>query len=95
MFVKNPKDLKGELFKTRLLKGERGLGFTIIGGDNPDEEFLQIKNVVRNGPAFLDGKLQTGKEVAENQTNEPRHDKTNKMAVRPAKTQISLGIRPV
>ena len=27
--------------------------------------------------------------------NEPRHDKTNKMSVRPAKTQISLGIRPV
>ena len=26
---------------------------------------------------------------------EPRHDKTNKMAVRPAKTRISLGIRPV
>ena len=26
---------------------------------------------------------------------EPRHDKTNKAAVRPAKTQISLGIRPV
>ena len=26
---------------------------------------------------------------------EPRHDKTNKMAVRPAKTWISLGIRPV
>ena len=26
--------------------------------------------------------------------NEPRHDKTNKMSVRPAKTQISLGIRP-
>ena len=24
---------------------------------------------------------------------EPRHDKTNKMAMRPAKTQISLGIR--
>ena len=23
----------------------------------------------------------------------PRHDKTNKMAVRPAKTQTSLGIR--
>ena len=28
-------------------------------------------------------------------TLEPRHDKTNKMSVRPAKTQISLGIRPV
>ena len=26
---------------------------------------------------------------------EPRHDKTNKMTVRPAKTQISLGIRTV
>ena len=26
---------------------------------------------------------------------EPRHDKTNKMSVCPAKTQISLGIRPV
>ena len=26
---------------------------------------------------------------------EPHHDKTNKMTVRPAKTQISLGIRPV
>ena len=28
-------------------------------------------------------------------TFEPRHDKTNKMTVRPAKTQISLGICPV
>ena len=28
-------------------------------------------------------------------SNEPRHDKTHKMAVRPAKTQISLDIRPV
>ena len=27
--------------------------------------------------------------------SEPRHDKTNKMSVRPAKTQINLGIRPV
>ena len=28
-------------------------------------------------------------------TNESQHNKTNKMSVRPAKTQISLGIRPV
>ena len=28
-------------------------------------------------------------------TFEPRHDQTNKVTVRPAKTQISLGIRPV
>ena len=26
---------------------------------------------------------------------EPSHEKTNKMTVRPAKTQISLGIHPV
>ena len=26
---------------------------------------------------------------------EPQHDKTNKVTVRPAKTQISLGIHPV
>ena len=26
---------------------------------------------------------------------EPRHDKTNKMSVHPAKTQVSQGIRPV
>ena len=30
-----------------------------------------------------------------NKINEPWHDKTNKISVRPAKTQISLGIRPV
>ena len=30
-----------------------------------------------------------------NKFNEPRHDKTNKLTVCPAKTQISLGIRPV
>ena len=29
------------------------------------------------------------------QSFEPPHDKTNKMTVHPAKTQISLGIRPV
>ena len=31
----------------------------------------------------------------ERRYGEPRHDKTNKMTVRPAKTQISLGIRPI
>ena len=33
--------------------------------------------------------------IADQSLFEPRHDKTNKMSVRPAKTQISLGIRPV
>ena len=35
------------------------------------------------------------KRFADLKVTEPRHDKTNKMAVRPAKRQISLGIRPV
>ena len=30
-----------------------------------------------------------------NTVNEPQHDKTNKVSVRPAKTQISLGVCPV
>lgn len=46
--------------KTTLVKSVRGFGFTIIGGDHADEEFLQIKNVVPNGPAYLNGKLKTG-----------------------------------
>ena len=33
--------------------------------------------------------------ITQGYRNEPPHDKTNKMAVPPAKTQISLGIRPV
>ena len=33
--------------------------------------------------------------VPRNKTFKPRHDKTNKVSVRPAKTQISQGIRPV
>lgn len=42
------------------MKSSRGLGFTIVGGGE-GEEFLQIKDVVPNGPAWCDGKLQTGK----------------------------------
>ena len=38
----------------------QGLGFTIVGGDDNVEEFLQIKSVVPNGPAWLDGNLKTG-----------------------------------
>lgn len=37
-----------------------GFGFTIIGGDEPDE-FLQVKSVIPDGPAAADGKMATGK----------------------------------
>ena len=39
----------------------QGLGFTIVGGDDNVEEFLQIKSVVPHGPAWMDGNLKTGK----------------------------------
>lgn len=52
--------MQGERITTTLLKSSRGLGITIIGGDDNIEEFLQIKSVVPNGPAWLDGKLLTG-----------------------------------
>ncbi|KAL5287456.1 MAGI3 family protein [Megaselia abdita] len=59
-FTRNPSEMQGERITTTLLKSSRGLGITIIGGDDNIEEFLQIKSVVPNGPAWLDGKLQTG-----------------------------------
>lgn len=63
-FTKNPSDLLGERIQTNLVKSQRGLGFTIVGGDCSDdeniEEFLQIKSIVPNSPASSDGKLRTG-----------------------------------
>lgn len=59
-FTRNPEELCGERFTTSLIKSSRGLGFTIVGGDDNVEEFLQIKSIVPNGPAWLDGKLQMG-----------------------------------
>lgn len=59
-FTRNPAELCGDRLTTTLLKSSRGLGFTIVGGDDNVDEFLQIKSIVPNGPAWLDGKLQTG-----------------------------------
>lgn len=46
--------------RTTLVKSVRGLGFTIVGANHRDTQFLQIKNVVENGPAYQSGKLKTG-----------------------------------
>ena len=59
-FTKNPEELSGETLITSLTKSQRGFGFTIVGGDERDEEFLQIKNVVPHGPADQDSVLRTG-----------------------------------
>lgn len=58
-FTRNPSELKGAFINTKLKKSRRGFGFTVVGGDEPDE-FLQIKSLVLDGPAALDGKMETG-----------------------------------
>ncbi|CAG0922366.1 unnamed protein product [Notodromas monacha] len=59
-FTRDPNQLMGNIIHSSLLKGPRGLGFTIVGGDDHEEEFLQIKSVVHYGPAWEDGRLETG-----------------------------------
>lgn len=58
-FTADPSQLKGELYHTALKKSSQGFGFTIIGGDRTDE-FLQVKNVLSDGPAAHDGKMSSG-----------------------------------
>ncbi|XP_075165873.1 membrane associated guanylate kinase, WW and PDZ domain containing protein magi isoform X2 [Haematobia irritans] len=60
-FTRNPAEMQGERITATLLKSARGLGITIVGGDGDGlEEFLQIKSIVPNGPAWVDGRLQMG-----------------------------------
>ncbi|KAJ8784729.1 hypothetical protein J1605_008080 [Eschrichtius robustus] len=58
-FTRDPSQLKGILVRASLKKSTMGFGFTIIGGDRPDE-FLQVKNVLKDGPAAQDGKIAPG-----------------------------------
>eukprot|EP00057_Strongylocentrotus_purpuratus_P000638 XP_001180066.2 PREDICTED: membrane-associated guanylate kinase, WW and PDZ domain-containing protein 1 isoform X2 [Strongylocentrotus purpuratus] len=58
-FTNDPNKLIGPRYTTHLFKGVQGFGFTIIGGDDPNE-FLQIRNILPTGPAHEDGILQTG-----------------------------------
>ncbi|XP_044303369.1 membrane-associated guanylate kinase, WW and PDZ domain-containing protein 3 isoform X4 [Varanus komodoensis] len=59
LFTRDPSQLIGALIRTSLKKSTMGFGFTIIGGDRPDE-FLQVKNVLKDGPAAQDGKIAPG-----------------------------------
>ncbi|XP_077465572.1 membrane-associated guanylate kinase, WW and PDZ domain-containing protein 3a isoform X4 [Stigmatopora argus] len=58
-FTRDPSQLQGTIYQTALRKSPQGFGFTIIGGDRPDE-FLQVKNVLTDGPAALDKKIASG-----------------------------------
>lgn len=62
LFTRDPTQLKGTFLSTALQKSNMGFGFTIIGGDEPDE-FLQVKSVIPDGPAAQDGKMDTGNYV--------------------------------
>ncbi|MCI4388702.1 hypothetical protein PGIGA_G00089110 [Pangasianodon gigas] len=59
LFTRDPTQLKGRFLSMTLQKSTMGFGFTIIGGDEPDE-FLQVKSVIPDGPAAQDGKMATG-----------------------------------
>ncbi|KAM9268467.1 membrane-associated guanylate kinase, WW and PDZ domain-containing protein 3 isoform 1-T1 [Morus bassanus] len=59
VFTRDPSQLTGALIQTSLKKSTMGFGFTIIGGDRPDE-FLQVKNVLKDGPAAQDGRIAPG-----------------------------------
>uniref|UniRef100_A0A096LRU5 Membrane-associated guanylate kinase, WW and PDZ domain-containing protein 2 n=1 Tax=Poecilia formosa TaxID=48698 RepID=A0A096LRU5_POEFO len=62
LFTRDPTQLKGTFLSTALQKSNMGFGFTIIGGDEPDE-FLQVKSVIPDGPAAQDGKMDTAGDV--------------------------------
>ncbi|KAJ8258267.1 hypothetical protein COCON_G00172790 [Conger conger] len=63
-FTRDPSQLKGVLVRPTLRKSSHGFGFTIIGGDRSDE-FLQVKNVLREGPASHDHKMVAGDVIVE------------------------------
>jgi hypothetical protein len=56
----SPAHLSGELISCALQKSQNGFGFTIIGGNEKGEHFLQIKDILPDGPAARDGKLRRG-----------------------------------
>nr|XP_039270672.1 membrane-associated guanylate kinase, WW and PDZ domain-containing protein 2-like [Styela clava] len=58
-FTSDPSKLEGDLYNVPIEKGSQGFGFTIVGGDEP-EEYLQIKSVVPGGPADRTGNIQQG-----------------------------------
>ncbi|XP_076824351.1 membrane-associated guanylate kinase, WW and PDZ domain-containing protein 3-like isoform X2 [Clavelina lepadiformis] len=58
-FTNDPNELNGVSHHVPIEKSSRGFGFTIVGGDDP-EEFLQIKSVVPDGPAARTGNIEQG-----------------------------------
>ncbi|EYC18533.1 hypothetical protein Y032_0027g1572 [Ancylostoma ceylanicum] len=61
-FTRDPSQLRGEMVTTTIIKGTKGLGFTLIGNDasSKGDEFIQVKSVLPGGPAAEDGVLRAG-----------------------------------
>ena len=59
------------------------------------EDSDNMDNNPNVGKAEFRRSLSANAGMRNRKVNEPRHDKTNKVNVRPAETQISLGIHPV
>lgn len=59
-FSHNASRLPGELIAVDLVKGIRGFGFSLVGSDQPDDSYLQVKSILRSGPADVDGRLSRG-----------------------------------
>lgn len=72
LFTRDPTQLKGSFLSTSLQKSNMGFGFTIIGGDEPDE-FLQVKSVIPDGPAAADAKMVTGTTLNSRRNKSVRH----------------------
>ncbi|CAO4373991.1 unnamed protein product [Caenorhabditis nigoni] len=62
LFTTDPARLGGELISTKIVKGAKGLGFTLIGNDasSRGDEFIQVKSVLTGGPAAANGVLRSG-----------------------------------
>lgn len=86
LFTRDPTQLKGSFLSTSLQKSNMGFGFTIIGGDEPDE-FLQVKSVIPDGPAAADGKMATGKPQA--WLKYKRLDKTTNLSLYISRNSLS------
>ena len=87
-----PQIIEGKKAKRRKILEERQKRGEIVDKEELEQEIEFDVESVLIAPIKPEQALV---EVHLGRKNEPRHDKTNRMSVRPAKTQISLGICPV